>query len=214
MLSFVCQNLGEVAKYAVVHDRAAPILKRCRSWCFILESDAEVRGCAGPRRAWSRSRSRGRARAHRRLGCRYRRRDLRSLAPIRAIAEINWRFRAGRSSMPAKASRPTLRGPAETPEDRHGSEPFRPLADRRPFAEPIRRAEDPDSAHRRGQLQRLPLHRLRCGVPRRCFHRGRQRYIDPSSASTAVRACPVPRRNRRGPDDWRWIKAGAGRCQS
>ncbi len=44
MLSFVCQNLGEVAKYAVVHDRVYRILKQYLPgpYCFILEATREV----------------------------------------------------------------------------------------------------------------------------------------------------------------------------
>ncbi|MGC4094278.1 MAG: L-threonylcarbamoyladenylate synthase [Polyangiaceae bacterium] len=44
MLAFVCQNLGEVAKYAVVHDRTFRLLKKFLPgpYCFILDSTREV----------------------------------------------------------------------------------------------------------------------------------------------------------------------------
>jgi tRNA threonylcarbamoyl adenosine modification protein (Sua5/YciO/YrdC/YwlC family) len=44
MLSFVCQNLGDVAKYAVMHDRVYRILKAYLPgpYCFILEATREV----------------------------------------------------------------------------------------------------------------------------------------------------------------------------
>jgi tRNA threonylcarbamoyl adenosine modification protein (Sua5/YciO/YrdC/YwlC family) len=44
MLSFVCQNLGDVAKYAVMHDRVYRILKEYLPgpYCFILEATREV----------------------------------------------------------------------------------------------------------------------------------------------------------------------------
>jgi tRNA threonylcarbamoyl adenosine modification protein (Sua5/YciO/YrdC/YwlC family) len=44
MLAFVCQNLGDVAKYAVVHDRTYRILKQFLPgpYCFILDATREV----------------------------------------------------------------------------------------------------------------------------------------------------------------------------
>ncbi len=44
MLAFVCQNLGDVAKYAVLHDRAYRILKQYLPgpYCFILDATREV----------------------------------------------------------------------------------------------------------------------------------------------------------------------------
>jgi tRNA threonylcarbamoyl adenosine modification protein (Sua5/YciO/YrdC/YwlC family) len=44
MLSFVCQNIGDVAKYAVMHDRVYRMLKQYLPgpYCFILESTREV----------------------------------------------------------------------------------------------------------------------------------------------------------------------------
>lgn len=44
MLSFVCQNIGDVAKYAVMHDRVYRILKEFLPgpYCFILEATREV----------------------------------------------------------------------------------------------------------------------------------------------------------------------------
>lgn len=44
MLAFVCQNLGDVAKYAVMHDRVYRTLKQYLPgpYCFILESTREV----------------------------------------------------------------------------------------------------------------------------------------------------------------------------
>ncbi|HWA75816.1 MAG TPA: L-threonylcarbamoyladenylate synthase [Polyangiaceae bacterium] len=44
MLSFVCQNLGDIAKYAVMHDRVYRTLKEFLPgpYCFILEATREV----------------------------------------------------------------------------------------------------------------------------------------------------------------------------
>ncbi len=44
MLAFVCQNLGDVAKYAVMHDRVYRTLKQYLPgpYCFILEATREV----------------------------------------------------------------------------------------------------------------------------------------------------------------------------
>jgi tRNA threonylcarbamoyl adenosine modification protein (Sua5/YciO/YrdC/YwlC family) len=44
MLAFVCQNLGDVAKYAVVHDRMFRTLKEFLPgpYCFILDATREV----------------------------------------------------------------------------------------------------------------------------------------------------------------------------
>lgn len=44
MLSFVCQNLGDVARYAVMHDRVYRVLKQYLPgpYCFILEATREV----------------------------------------------------------------------------------------------------------------------------------------------------------------------------
>jgi tRNA threonylcarbamoyl adenosine modification protein (Sua5/YciO/YrdC/YwlC family) len=44
MLSFVCQNLGDVAKYAVMHDRVYRVLREYLPgpYCFILEATREV----------------------------------------------------------------------------------------------------------------------------------------------------------------------------
>lgn len=44
MLAFVCQNLGDVAKYAVVHDSVYRVLKKYLPgpYCFILEATREV----------------------------------------------------------------------------------------------------------------------------------------------------------------------------
>jgi tRNA threonylcarbamoyl adenosine modification protein (Sua5/YciO/YrdC/YwlC family) len=44
MLAFVCQNIGDVAKYAVMHDRVYRILKEFLPgpYCFILEATREV----------------------------------------------------------------------------------------------------------------------------------------------------------------------------
>lgn len=44
MLAFVCQNLGEVAKYAVVHDRTFRVLRQYLPgpYCFILDATREV----------------------------------------------------------------------------------------------------------------------------------------------------------------------------
>jgi tRNA threonylcarbamoyl adenosine modification protein (Sua5/YciO/YrdC/YwlC family) len=44
MLSFVCQNIGDVAKYAVMHDRVYRTLKEFLPgpYCFILEATREV----------------------------------------------------------------------------------------------------------------------------------------------------------------------------
>jgi len=53
MLAFVCQNLGDVAKYAVMHDRIYRTLRQFLPgpYCFILESTREVpRLVQSPRR--------------------------------------------------------------------------------------------------------------------------------------------------------------------
>lgn len=44
MLSFVCQNLGDVARYAVMHDDVYRVLKQYLPgpYCFILEATREV----------------------------------------------------------------------------------------------------------------------------------------------------------------------------
>lgn len=44
MLSFVCQNLGDVARYAVMHDSVYRVLKQYLPgpYCFILEATREV----------------------------------------------------------------------------------------------------------------------------------------------------------------------------
>lgn len=44
MLSFVCQNIGDIAKYAVMHDRVYRTLKEFLPgpYCFILEATREV----------------------------------------------------------------------------------------------------------------------------------------------------------------------------
>ncbi len=44
MLSFVCQNLGDIAKYAVMHDRVYRTLREFLPgpYCFILEATREV----------------------------------------------------------------------------------------------------------------------------------------------------------------------------
>jgi tRNA threonylcarbamoyl adenosine modification protein (Sua5/YciO/YrdC/YwlC family) len=44
MLSFVCQNIGDVAKYAVMHDRVYRVLREYLPgpYCFILEATREV----------------------------------------------------------------------------------------------------------------------------------------------------------------------------
>jgi tRNA threonylcarbamoyl adenosine modification protein (Sua5/YciO/YrdC/YwlC family) len=44
MLAFVCQNLGDVAKYAVMHDRVYRTLREFLPgpYCFILEATREV----------------------------------------------------------------------------------------------------------------------------------------------------------------------------
>lgn len=44
MLAFVCPDLGEIAKYAVMHDRVYRILKQYLPgpYCFILEATREV----------------------------------------------------------------------------------------------------------------------------------------------------------------------------
>jgi tRNA threonylcarbamoyl adenosine modification protein (Sua5/YciO/YrdC/YwlC family) len=44
MLAFVCQNLGDVAKYAVVHDRTFRVLRQHLPgpYCFILDATREV----------------------------------------------------------------------------------------------------------------------------------------------------------------------------
>jgi tRNA threonylcarbamoyl adenosine modification protein (Sua5/YciO/YrdC/YwlC family) len=44
MLAFVCQNLGDVAKYAVMHDSVYRVLKQYLPgpYCFILEATREV----------------------------------------------------------------------------------------------------------------------------------------------------------------------------
>jgi tRNA threonylcarbamoyl adenosine modification protein (Sua5/YciO/YrdC/YwlC family) len=44
MLAFVCQNLGEVARYAVMHDRVYRVLKQYLPgpYCFLLEATREV----------------------------------------------------------------------------------------------------------------------------------------------------------------------------
>jgi tRNA threonylcarbamoyl adenosine modification protein (Sua5/YciO/YrdC/YwlC family) len=44
MLSFVCQNLGDVARYAVMHDNVYRVLKQYLPgpYCFILEATREV----------------------------------------------------------------------------------------------------------------------------------------------------------------------------
>jgi tRNA threonylcarbamoyl adenosine modification protein (Sua5/YciO/YrdC/YwlC family) len=44
MLAFVCQNLGDVARYAVMHDRVYRVLKQYLPgpYCFILEATREV----------------------------------------------------------------------------------------------------------------------------------------------------------------------------
>jgi tRNA threonylcarbamoyl adenosine modification protein (Sua5/YciO/YrdC/YwlC family) len=44
MLAFVCQNLGEVARYAVMHDSVYRVLKQFLPgpYCFILEATREV----------------------------------------------------------------------------------------------------------------------------------------------------------------------------
>ncbi|MFZ5889929.1 MAG: L-threonylcarbamoyladenylate synthase [Myxococcota bacterium] len=44
MLAFVCQNIGDVAKYAVVHDRTYRVLRQFLPgpYCFILDATREV----------------------------------------------------------------------------------------------------------------------------------------------------------------------------
>ena len=44
MLAFVCQNLGDVARYAVMHDKVYRVLKQFLPgpYCFILEATREV----------------------------------------------------------------------------------------------------------------------------------------------------------------------------
>ena len=44
MLAFVCQNLGDVARYAVMHDNVYRVLKQFLPgpYCFILEATREV----------------------------------------------------------------------------------------------------------------------------------------------------------------------------
>ncbi len=44
MLAFVCQNLGDVARYAVMHDQVYRVLKQYLPgpYCFILEATREV----------------------------------------------------------------------------------------------------------------------------------------------------------------------------
>ena len=44
MLAFVCQNLGDVARYAVMHDSVYRVLKQYLPgpYCFILEATREV----------------------------------------------------------------------------------------------------------------------------------------------------------------------------